>query len=378
MRRLWPLLAALVLILALSLPLATTRYGRAAVTSAFFLPDMMVSLPLRPVTWFTADPIREQVTIDYGSGRIAADVYRPADEGRHAAVVFSMGAPPLDPDDSRLVKLAEDVARAGVVMLVPFSTRLDAELIQPEEVTALVGAFRYIRAQDYVDRERVGYIGVSVGGSLALLAAADEGISGDVDFVVSFGAYFDALDALAALSTRHISYDGLEEEWEPRNHSVRVMARQLIDKLEDPVDRRVLEKIFVDRRSPEEAGLWRLSAVGRASYDFLTNRDPSRVDELMARLPEEALRDLRLLSPSRNVEGVQAELFIVHDRGDPYIPYVESRRMRDRLAGREDLHYTEVSLFQHVEPNLRQSGDILVLDGTRLYFRLYQLLLRLT
>lgn len=378
MRRLWPLLAALVLILAFSLLLATNRYGRAAVTSAFFLPDMMVSLPVRPVTWFTAEPIREPMTIDYGSGRIAADVYRPADGGRHAAIVFSMGAPPLDRDDSRLVKLAEDVARAGVVMLVPFSTRLDAELIQPEEVTALVGAFRYIRAQDYVDHERVGYIGVSVGASLALLAAADEGISDEVDFVVSFGGYFDALDVLAALSTRHISYDGLEERWEPRNHSVRVMARQLIDKLDNPVDRRVLEEIFVDRRSAEGAGLWRLSAVGRASYDFLTNRDPSRVDELMARLPEEALRDLRVLSPSRNVEGVQAELFIVHDRGDPYVPYVESRRMRDRLADREDLHYTEVSLFEHVEPNLRQGGDILVLDGTRLGFRLYQFLLRLT
>ncbi len=378
MRRLWPLLAALALILAFSLLLATTRYGRAAVTSAFILPDMMVDLPVRPVTWFTADPVRERVTIDYGSGRIAADVYRPADEDRHAAIVFSMGAPPLDPDDSRLVKLAEDVARAGVVMLVPFSTRLDAELIQPGEVTALVGAFRYARAQDYVDPDRVGYIGVSVGGSLALLAAADEGISGDVDFVVSFGAYFDALHVLAAVSTRHISYNGLEEDWEPRNHSVRVMARQLIDKLENPVDRRVLEEIFVDRRSPEEAGLWRLSAAGRASYDFLTNRDPSRVDELMAQLPEEALSDLRLLSPSRNIDDVQADLFIVHDRGDPYIPYVESRRMRDRLAGREDIHYTEVSLFEHVEPNLHQSGDILVLDGTRLYFRLYQLLLRLT
>lgn len=134
----------------------------------------------------------------------------------------------------------------------------------------------------------------------------------------------------------------------------------------------------MDRRSAEEVGLWRLSAVGRASYEFLTNQDPSQVDELMARLPEEALRDLRVLSPSRNIEGVQAELFIVHDRGDPDIPYVESRRMRDRLAGREDLHYTEVSLFEHVEPNLRQGADILVLDGTRLYFCLYQLFLRLT
>lgn len=378
MRRVWPLAAALALLLAFSIVLSTTRYGRAAVTSAFVLPDMMVDLPLRPVTWFTADPIREQVTIDYGSGTISADVYRPADEGRHAAIVFSMGAPPMDRDDSRLVKLAEDVARAGVVMLIPFSERLDAELIEPEEVDALVGAFEYLRAQDYVDPEKTGYIGVSVGASLALLAAADEDIRDEVDFLVSFGGYLSALDTLTALSTHRISYNGLEEEWEPRHHSVRVMARQLIDKLESPVDRQVLERIFVDRESPEEAGLSRLSSQGRACYDFLTNRDPARVDELLAGLPQEALRDLRLLSPSRNLEDVRAELFILHDRGDSFIPYVESRRMRDRLAGRDDLHYTEISLFEHVEPNLRQRGDIVVLDSARLYFCLYQLLLRLT
>jgi acetyl esterase/lipase len=378
MRRLWPLAAALALVLAFSIVLSTTRYGRAAVTSAFFLPDMMVTLPVRPVTWFTADPIREEVTIDYGSDSISADIYRPGGEGEHAAIVFSMGAPPMDRDDSRLVKLAEDVARAGVVMLVPFSERLDAELIEPEEVEALVGAFQYLRAQDYVDAEKVGYIGVSVGASLALLAASDKSISDEVDLLVSFGGYFNALDTLSAVSTHHISYDGLEEEWEPRHHSVRVMARQLIDKLASPVDRQVLERIFVDRESPDEAGLSRLSPLGRACYDFLTNRDPARVDELLAGLPAEALRDLRLLSPSRTLEDVRAEIFIVHDRGDPFIPYVESRRMRDRLAGRDDLHYTEVSLFEHVEPNLRQRGDILVLDSARLYFRLYQLLLRLT
>ena len=122
----------------------------------------------------------------------------------------------------------------------------------------------------------------------------------------------------------------------------------------------------------------RMSPIGGGDERRIGDWVQNRVEELMARLPEEALCDLRVLSPSRNVEGVQADLFIVHDRGDPYVPYVESRRMRDRLAGREDLHYTEVSLFEHVEPNLRQGGDILVLDGTRLYFRLYQLLLRLT
>ena len=41
------------------------------------------------------------------------------------------------------------------------------------------------------------------------------------------------------------------------------------------------------------------------------------------------------------------------------------------------MHFTEVSLFEHVEPRLGRGGDVIVLDGTRLLFRLYQLLLDL-
>ena len=62
------------------------------------------------------------------------------------AVVFSMGAPPLDLDEPRLVRIAEDSARKGVVMLVPFSERLDEERIEPEEIDALVAEFQYVQS----------------------------------------------------------------------------------------------------------------------------------------------------------------------------------------------------------------------------------------
>ena len=73
-----------------------------------------------------------------------------------------------------------------------------------------------------------------------------------------------------------------------------------------------------------------------------------------------------------------AELFIVHDRADPYIPYTESRRLEDAVAGRDDIvaHFDEIRLFEHVEPKLNQRPEIIAVDSTRVLFRLYQLLLR--
>jgi acetyl esterase/lipase len=368
----------LTVFLVLATALLSNRYGRAALATAIFLPDLLVDLPFRPVTWITNDPIREDVTLRYGSRSMEAEVYRPGDDDRHGAFVFAMGAPPLDRDDDRLVKLADAAARGGLVMMIPFSEDLDNELVAPEEVDALVAAFQFLRQQDYVKPDKIGYVGVSVGASLALLAASDGRIEDDVDFVVAFGGYYDAVDLLTAVTTETISYDGRVESWEPERHTVRVMSKQIILRLEDARDREILWRIFVQREPPSSADLALLSPQGYASYEFLSNRDPSRAEDLLEGLPPSALEALRLLSPSRRIEDVTAELFILHDQGDRFIPYVESRRLRDRLAGRENVHYTELAIFEHVEPATDKGALVLFLDGSKLYFRLYQLFLRLS
>src|SRR4030042_5762910 len=165
LRRAWPLPPALAILLLVSLVPSCSRYGRASVASFFFLPDLMSELPVRPVTWVTEKPVVERITLTYGDREMPADVYRPADGKRHGAVILSPGAPPLEPDASRLVRLAGDGARAGFVMLVPYSPDLEEEIILPREVDALVAAFEYLQEQPYVKPDKIGYFGVSVGSS---------------------------------------------------------------------------------------------------------------------------------------------------------------------------------------------------------------------
>ena len=57
----------------------------------------------------------------------------PACRGSHGAIIFVMGAPPLEPDNSRLERLADSTARAGYAMLIPFSPDLEREFIDREE-----------------------------------------------------------------------------------------------------------------------------------------------------------------------------------------------------------------------------------------------------
>lgn len=380
--RAWPLLAAVTVLIGLPLLLSTNRHGRVAVAAALYLPDMIVVLPLpvRPVDLISQAPSRERVTIDYqsrnGPRSIDADLYIPADGKQHSGVVFSMGAPPLRLDDPRLVRIAEDASRAGVVMLVPFSDRLDDLQIAPEEIDALVAEFQYVQQLPQVDPKRVGFFGASVGGSIALVAAADPRIADDVDHVVSFGGYFDALSTFGAVATQHIQYKSVDEAWVPRIHAEHVVASQLIDYLADPHDRELLTRMFVDDEPATPAEIATFGAVARNSYNFLANRDPNAVDGLITKLPPDAVAQLRYLSPETSIANVKAELFIIHDRADPFVPYTESRRLKDAVGNRPRTHFDELRLFEHVEPKLNQDPDIIAIDSTRLLFRMYQLLLR--
>ncbi len=376
LRRAWPLLPALIILVFVASMLSCNRYGRAAVTSVFFLPDMMSPLPIRPVTWFTADPVVDHVTLEYGDREMPADVYRPAGGDAHGALILSPGAPPLEPDDSRLIRLGGDIARAGLVMIVPFSPDLDEEIILPQEVDALVAAFQYLESQPYVKPDKIGYLGVSVGSPLAMLAAADSRINEDVAFVIAFGGYYDTFDLLASITTGVISYDGHEESWDPKWHTVKVMSKQVIERLDSDQDKELLTRILIDREEGATKDLWRLSSEGRAAYDLLTNTDPSRVAALIDRMPVKAWEALQSLSLKGQLAGLKAETFILHDRSDRYIPYVESRRLRDALDGQVKLHYTELDIFEHVEPTANRAAHVLVVDSSKLFFHLYQLLLR--
>jgi acetyl esterase/lipase len=278
------------------------------------------------------------------------------------------------------------MARLGIVVIVPFSERLEDEQLMPEEAEALVGIFQWAEEQPYIDPERIGYLGVSVGGSMALLAAADPRVAERVDLVISFGAYLDAFDVVAGIGPQEVEYKGEREDWTPDDHTIEVIALQLIATLDAEQDKIVLCKAFVDRwdyelcdvRFPRgdltEAEVSSLTPGGRVAYDLLRSDDRDEARALVERLPEASRARLAGISPAGKLDGLEAEVFIIHDRGDKFIAYVESRRLRDALEGKDDVHFTEVSLFEHVEPRLGRGGDVIVIDGARLYFRMYQLL----
>lgn len=346
----WVLLVLAALIAVLPLWAVATADGRALIKAAVILPEVLPDAPLRPLNAITEQPVREEVAYVTDAGTETGTLYRPFRPGKYGAVILHLGVNP-DPDDITLHRLAAALARSDVVALIPRSSRLMAGNIDPAEVDALIGAFQYLRAREEVDGERVGFAGFCVGASLSALAAADPRIADQVAFVNFFGGWSDAREMLVALVTERQQYGPINEPWQPQELAQEVFVNHLVAGIPSETERALLaEMARNDGTIPTtDVDVSSLSPAGRSIAEFLQARDATEAEARLNELPVPVRERLRLLSPGLVAGNIQAEVFIMHDRNDTYVPFVESRRFADAL-GDDRATVTEFSIFQHMHP----------------------------
>ena len=143
---------------------AASAQGRTAVSALLFIPQVVPSVPVKPQTWFAPDPVRSAVAYPAADGAGDADLYAPAGDGVHSGVLLFLGVNPAGKDDPRVVNLAEGLARAGMVVLIPWSDDMTEKRVSPEDVDNLVRAYEYLLSLDGVDAERSGMGGLLRGG----------------------------------------------------------------------------------------------------------------------------------------------------------------------------------------------------------------------
>ena len=208
--------------------------------------------------------------------------------------------------------------------------------IEPAETGNLVWAFQYLSEREYVDPERTGLGGFCVGASFALVAAADPRIRDDVYFVNAFGPYFDARELLLQVATRSVVYDREYTPWQPDSLTLKVLANELIETLEDPADVDALTRHYLSGQALSPAELDALSPSARAVRTLLDGTSREVAEVLYRNLPPGFRDDMARVSPSSHVDNIDARLLVLHDRNDRLVPAAESRRLVDSVQDRSE------------------------------------------
>lgn len=338
--------------------------SRVAIQTAVLLPNLLGSGPM-PLTLFSEAPQRSSVAYrpaTDGDDPDLAELWLPSWASRDrpaGAVLLVLGVNNVGRNHPVVERVADGLARTGLAVLVPDSRMLLEGRLDVGEIDGVVRAYQLLASRPEVDAGRIGIAGFSVGGSLSLLAARDPRIAGDVRWVNAFGAFADAETYLAAVAARAYVDDGADVPWSPSALALQVYLQFVLDQVDDPQDRARLADAFGaavlagERSAPDPALRDALTTdAGRAAHDLLTAESPAAAWAAIAHLPPASLTFIDAISPIRHLDGLEADVFLMHETTDHHVPVVESRALAAALDERGVLReHTEFRLFDHVQPD---------------------------
>lgn len=285
----------------------------------------------------TPRPDRQKLVTEVNGRTLNADLYLPAQKAG-AGLVLVPGAAREGKDDPRLVALAQSLARARFLVLVPDIANLRAQEIAAADRQPILDAARFLLDERRLPRVGVGAI--SYAGIPALLAALEEP---RLDFVVTIGAPYD-LTALVTFFTtgRHREQPGAE--WQratPNAYGKWVFVKANAKRLDDSGDRALLAAIAERKMADEAADVSdltdKLKPQGRAVMALLNNDDPAKVPGLIQALPAAIRAEIAAMDLApRDLSRLNARLFLIHGRDDRIIPWTESAALA-RMAPHAEL-----------------------------------------
>jgi pimeloyl-ACP methyl ester carboxylesterase len=313
----------------------------------------------------TAEPRVEETVV----GRAPSTVVRPGrGDGPWPAIVFVNGATRLGRHHPKVQRLARGLARAGFLVVVPDLPGLRLGEITLATTAATIDVAKATSERRVVRDGRVGLYGVSVGASLALLAAESSALAGRVTVVGGEAPWVSMRRVIRLATTGY--YDGERYETDP--YASLAIARSLAAGLprSHEGDRLLTRLETVDDDDPRPlAALHGRSYRGGAGrlVALLENRTTRRFGRLYARLPGRLRKAVAALSPIQRAERLELPVELASAPHDRYFPPAEARALA-RVS--PDVRVTVTSTLDHAVPNpsIADLADLFRFDGFVLRF----------
>lgn len=249
------------------------------------------------------------------------DVYEPKRSAIRTVIAVS-GLTLKGEREDRLVHFCRTLAASGVRVAVPALPAMKSFRFEESDLDVIIALIRELHEQEAF---AVGLVGFSVGGGLALAAAAAEEVRNAVDLTVVFGAHYDLGSVWRELVARHQGPPpSRDDDWEDYIWLRVIMAyrrmpslgmgdaerEEMLDLLASYCDLPITKKkAFFERVMRSNPDLTDLSGWGDA--------------ELPARL-----------SPRGVLGNVKAATMILHDAQDVLVPPDQAWRVYEELKSR--------------------------------------------
>lgn len=277
-------------------------------------------------------------------GGLLMDIYRPQPPKRvRSKMLIIHGATEFGKDDIRLVRICELLARLGFELYVPNVRELMEWQIGTSGVDDIVYIYkRFLQPEKKLSK---GILSYSTGCAALFLAASREEINSDIDYLISFGGYYDTENMLLFMTTGFYNESGVWKKCPRKKELNKIFLKKNLNLVKEQ-DREIVLTII--DRGPEGELMNELSEESRALIELLYNDDKDNFYQLYDRIGPSAKRLFQQSSPRYYLDKVKADCLIAHSVPDFVIPHTESKLLAEALKDRVRGYYT-FRFFQHVE-----------------------------
>ena len=307
------------------------------------------------------------ITFDTPTGVARGRMYDPhvaRAPGHEAGLVMVHGVHHLGMDEPRLVRFARSIASTGIVVLTPEVREL-ADYEVDEKSIATIGAAAVALRERLASEgpgapggaaavAKVGVMGLSFAGGLALLAAGDPRYQSSIRYVVSIGAHDDLARVSRFFATGRIEEaDGGTITMKPHDYGPLVLvyahAGDFFPEADVSAARRALQKWLWEDRDEARALEANLSLESKAKLDLLFDGKIDAVAPELLRDVDARASEMKSVSPHGRLSAVHVPVFLLHGASDNVIPATETLWLAKDLPADTPRTVLVSRLIGHVE-----------------------------
>lgn len=274
---------------------------------------------------FAQHPVREEAgTAETNWGTVNYKLYIPQDVSHPHGIVIAPGVHHLGLEHPGLINLARALAGAGVeVMTIELRDLADYH-ITPRAMEVI--GTSAVLFSSRLHENKVGVLGLSFAGGLALLAACKAEYAEHIGFVFAIGAHDDLPRVARFFATNTIEDpDGKTVPFEAHEYGVLILAYSHLEDFFSPQDIPIAQdalRQWLWEQPDASKRAAQLSPAGQAEWDLLLHhRDQLKqkfLDEINLHHDE-----MEPVSPHGHMVNLSVPVFALHGAGDTVIPASE-------------------------------------------------------
>lgn len=279
------------------------------------------------LTSFARHPFTEQIgTAETPHGSLKYRLYLPQGVSHPGGMILLHGIHRAGIEEPRLINFARTMAGSGIEVMTPELTDLADYRVTPETENAIGDAA--VALGDSMSLPRVGVLGLSFAGGLALLTASRPEYAERIGFVAAVGSHDDMGRVARFFAANMIEKpDGSAVTLKAHEYGVLVLAYSHIEDFFTPRDvpaaREALHKWLWEQPADAMQAAKAMSPAGQEELDrMLHHREllqPALFREIQRHTDE-----MEAVSPHGHVSGLRVPVYLLHGSTDSIIPSSET------------------------------------------------------